>query len=198
MLVYISSTHRNCSMNPFYRDIFEQPRALRRLAAFYSEGAGAALLGSLDRPPAALLTGMGASFHAALVAAFHLRRLGLPASAVEATDLLFYNRSSVDSGGQLVFVSQSGASAEVVPLAGGLPADITLLAVTNEPESPLGQRAAAVLPIVAGSGEATVASRTYINTLAALWLLARRWGTASVGDAVHALVAAAEECERLL
>src|SRR5204863_1110281 len=92
---------------------------------------------------------------------------------------------------------QSGASAEVAALAEVLPAGTTLLAVTNDAESVLAQRAQLVLPTLAGK-ESGVATKTYLNCLAVLWLLARRWGGALNGAEGAVLEQVAADIERLV
>jgi glucosamine--fructose-6-phosphate aminotransferase (isomerizing) len=170
---------------------------LRDLAAFYERGEGAARLAALPAQAAPLLTGMGASLHAAQVAALHFHNLDISAQAIEATDLVFYSRALLRVGVPLIFVSQSGASAEVAAIAGELLAETMLVAVTNDPHSLLARRAQLVLPILAGA-ESGVATKTYMNTLAALWLLVRHWRNRAGGDENHTLMRLAETCEQLL
>lgn len=184
-------------MNPFYLDILEQPRALRALADYYARGEGAARLAAAPRPHTPILTGMGASFHAAWIATQHLHALGIPAWCTEATDLLYYGGALLHAHSQLVFVSQSGASAEVAPILERLPDGATLMAVTNDPHSPLARRAQVVLPLLAGA-ETAVATRTYLNSLAVLWLLARQWGGVRDGHEAAVLSRVITESERLL
>jgi glucosamine--fructose-6-phosphate aminotransferase (isomerizing) len=176
--------------------IAQQPQALRDLAAFYERGEGAARLAALPAQ-APLLTGMGASLHAAQATTLHFHNLDVLAQAVEATDLVFYCRTLLRDGAPLIFVSQSGASAEVAALVGELPAELALVAVTNDPHSPLARRAQLVLPILAGD-ERGIATKTYVNTLAALWLVARHWRGRAGGDESRTLARVAEACERLL
>lgn len=176
--------------------IMQQPQALRDMIAFYARGDARSILTSL--PVAApLLTGMGASLHAAQIAAAHLQQLGVPAAAVEAIDLFYYGRALLDGGRPLIFVSQSGTSAEVEPILAALPREHPLLAVTNNLQSPLASRAQTALPLYAGP-EQGVATRTYLNTLALLWLLARRWASASGDDDVETLARLADACAALL
>lgn len=176
-------------MSQLIDDIRRQPALLRELASFYGDGAGAELLAAVRPARAPLLTGMGASFHAALIAATQLQAGGVCARAVEATELLFYGEALLRDAEQLVFVSQSGASAEVGPLTGRLGASAQLVAVTNVPESRLGRAAHTLLPVMAGPGEAFVATRTYSCSLAVLWLLAARLRGANP-DAAQLVVAA--------
>jgi glucosamine--fructose-6-phosphate aminotransferase (isomerizing) len=178
-------------------DIAQQPEALRAVIAYYGSGEGAARLADAPIERAPILTGMGASYHAALAIAPCFHSLGIPALAVEATDLLYYGQALLQERRPLIFISQSGKSAEVAAVAEILPAGTALLAVTNEAESLLAQRARLALPTLAGK-ETGVATKTYLNCLAVLWLLARRWGGATIPSGAALLEQAAAECERLV
>jgi glucosamine--fructose-6-phosphate aminotransferase (isomerizing) len=158
-----------------HNDIAQQPAALRAVIDFYQNGAGSALLAAAPIGRAPILTGMGASYHAALAIVPFFHSLGVPAIAVEAIDLLYYSQALLQDGRPLIFISQSGASAEVAAIAELLPAGVALLAITNNAESLLAQRAQLVLPTLAGK-ESGVATKTYLNCLVVLWLLAQRWG----------------------
>ncbi len=140
---------------------------------------------------------MGASFHAAAITALHLQTLRIPALAVEAVDLLNYSSGLLREQTQIVFVSQSGNSGEVLPILAKLPASADLIGVTNQPSSPLAARAQVVLALHAGA-ETTVATKTYVNALAVLWLLARQWGQVWNGHEMEMLAATAEQCENIL
>jgi glutamine---fructose-6-phosphate transaminase (isomerizing) len=176
--------------------IEQQPGALRELIAAHSRGL---LFGEDEALPsgAPVLTGMGASLHAAQIAAAHMQRLGLAACAVEASDLLYCGQGLLSGARPLVFVSQSGKSAEVAPILADMPPECPLIGVTNEAESPLALRSTRAILIHAGA-ERGVATRTYVNTLVALWLLARRWaGVAQEHDAA-ALAEVADLCDQIL
>jgi glucosamine--fructose-6-phosphate aminotransferase (isomerizing) len=178
-------------------DIMGQPAALRVAIDYYSGSDGAARLAAAPIERAPILTGMGGSYHAALATAAHFHSLGIPALAVEATELLFYSQVLLGERRPLIFISQSGASAEVAAIGEALPAGMTLLAVTNNADSPLARRADLVLPIHAGT-ESGVATKTYLNSLAVLWLLARRWGGAQSESDAQTLEQVAAACERLV
>ena len=178
-------------------DIAQQPAALRAVIGYYQSSAGDARLAAAPIGRAPILTGMGASYHAALAIVPYFHRLDIPALAIEATDLLFYSQALLQDGRPLIFISQSGASAEVAALTQGLPAGTTLLAVTNDAESVLARRADLVLPTLAGK-ESGVATKTYLNCMAVLWLLARRWSGALNGDEGAALEEVAAQIERLV
>ena len=174
-----------------HAEILEQPAALQRVIDAYTGPAGrerwAQLRAGGARP---VLVGMGASYHSALLGTHFLERQGLAATAHEATDLLQAEHSPVlQQASALVYVSQSGASGEVLPLLERLAPGTPIIALTNDEHSPLAQRAHRVLPLYAGE-EQTVASKTYVNTVALLWLLAARWSGAADDRADRALVAA--------
>jgi glucosamine--fructose-6-phosphate aminotransferase (isomerizing) len=162
--------------------------------SYYASAEGAARLAAAPADRAPLLTGMGASYHAALAIAPYFHSLGIPALAAEATDLLYYGQALLQERRPLIFISQSGASAEVAAIVEALPAGTALLAVTNDPESLLARSAQVLLPTHAGK-ESGVATKTYLNCLAVLWLLARRWAGA---PGFQALEQVAAECQRLV
>ncbi len=182
-------------MTAFADDIAQQPALLRVLADFYAVGPGRELLANLPPVRRPLLTGMGASLNAARIAATYLHTMGIPAVAHESTALVFHSARLLESCDHLVFISQSGESAEVGPLTQTLGAEKPLIAITNTPDSRLGQRAATVLPVHAGAEQVPVASRTYVNSVATAWLLARAWGGRMDGserDQLYALADAAQ------
>ncbi|HJZ47511.1 MAG TPA: SIS domain-containing protein [Roseiflexaceae bacterium] len=178
-------------------DIAQQPAALRAAIGYYRSAEGAARLAAAPVERAPILTGMGASYHAAVAIAPYFHHLGVPALAVEATDLLYYSQALLQERRPLIFISQSGASAEVAAVADALLPGTALLAVTNDAESLLARRAQLVLPTLAGK-ESGVATKTYLNCLVVLWLLARRWGGTLSGEEAHMLERVTVECERLV
>lgn len=151
-----------------------QANALRALVSHYGGPAAREPFATLARPRRVVLTGMGASFHAALCGSHLLQARGIWAIAVESTDLLYFGGSLLMDVDYLVFISQSGASAEVAPLLEAVGDSIHVIGITNNLASPLGLGAHTVLSQCAGS-ETTVATKTYLNSLACLWLLGQAW-----------------------
>ncbi|MBX3062714.1 MAG: SIS domain-containing protein [Anaerolineae bacterium] len=173
----------------------EQPKALRQLASLIDTS-------SIPTRPAShsaaiILSGMGASYHAALALLPYFHSLKIPAFALEATDLLYYSEAILQPEGMLILISQSGESGEIVPLLKKVPTGMSVLAITNHPASSLAQQAQCTIPIHAGA-ETLVATKTYLNTLAALWLLARKWGGIWDGSEADRLNDVADRCEQLL
>jgi glutamine---fructose-6-phosphate transaminase (isomerizing) len=151
--------------SPFERDIDDQAGALRaflrsRPSGRLSEVAG----GTYGR---IVLTGMGSSHSAALPTWRHLAQNGYSAWWADSGQLLDTPRL-VTRETLLVVTSQSGASGEVSALldpASGVNPE-AVIGITNDPGSPLGKRADAVIELCSGS-EATVSTKSYLNTLAA-------------------------------
>ena len=76
-------------------------------------------------------------------------------------------------------ISQSGASPDVVAvLAEARRQGRPTLAITNDPDSPLAQNADWILPLHAGEEHAVAATKTYLNSLAAVALIS----TLATGD----------------
>ncbi len=176
------------SPTPFERDIAEQPDALR---AFAHAGPVPGLAGlrasGHDR---IVLTGMGSSHHAALPTWRRLAGQGQPAWWVDTGQLLD-TPALVTARTLLVVTSQSGASGEVVSLLGSGPRPATLVAVTNDGASPLAAAADLVVGLHSGA-EATVSTKSYLNSLAAHDLLA----AALTGTAPEDLLAVAKAVEQ--
>jgi glucosamine--fructose-6-phosphate aminotransferase (isomerizing) len=180
----------------FNSEIMDQPAALQRLIDASTGAAGRERWSALPEAGAApLLVGMGASYHSALLGAHFLAQRGVAATAHEAAELLYGADPALELATALVYISQSGASGEIAPILERPPAGTPVIALTNDADSPLAQRADFVLPLLAGD-EQTVATKTYLNTLALLWLLAARWSGAR--DAESALSAARERVAALL
>jgi glutamine---fructose-6-phosphate transaminase (isomerizing) len=161
-------------MSPFRAEILMQASALRAVVGHYGGPEARAPFAALARPTRVVLTGMGASFHVALCGSHLLRARGIWAIAVESSDLLYFGGSLLLDVDHLVFISQSGASAEVAPLLEAVGRSTHVIGITNDPASPLGVGAHTVMPLCAGS-ETTVATKTYLNSLACLWLLGQAW-----------------------
>ena len=148
----------------YEQNIAEQPQAL-------ADFAGTALpsaLGQvrLEHFGRIVLTGMGSSDHGALPTELALARRGLPVWRL-ATGRLLESPQLVTPDTLLWITSQSGRSAEVVALLNRLPRrPACVFGVTNDLGSPLAQRSDIVLPLACGA-EATVSTKSYLNTLAA-------------------------------
>ncbi|MET0901423.1 MAG: SIS domain-containing protein [Mycobacterium sp.] len=151
----------------FELDIDDQAAALSALdAASTPEGLDAIVHGTYDR---IILTGMGSSHYAAMPSWRRLIDADKTAWCVDAGRLLD-NPRLITADSLLIATSQSGASGEVAALLdsfGEKTRPAAILGVTNDPSSRLGAGADYTYPIHSGS-EATVSTKSYLNTLAAL------------------------------
>ncbi len=161
--------------NPYVQDVLSQGAAvqeaisrfddapIRRLAREYREG-------RFDR---LILTGMGGSYFASYPPLLILADAGLPAMLVDSSELIHHARGLVTPRTLVWAVSQSGRSAEIISVISlAREREAALMAVVNDPASPLARSAGeAVIPIHA-EVEQTVSTRTYTNTLAVSQLAA--------------------------
>lgn len=166
----------------FLDEIRDQPRRLRRLAEDLGRRghplyAAAAALGPA-RP--ALLTGMGSSLYACYPA--YLRLAGR-ASLWPTDELIHFGLRALEADAQLVAVSQSGETAEILALLDRIGPHREVIAVTNVLESTLGRRAG--IPLEIGAERSSYASsQTYLNSVALLAALAHR----TAGEPLHPLL----------
>jgi glutamine---fructose-6-phosphate transaminase (isomerizing) len=161
-------------MSKLFEELIQQTDSLRNLITSYRESdLLSRLVSNLDGASRWVLTGMGASFHAAQIGSFYLNYLGIPTVALEASDLTNYVMGTKKNCDVLVYLSQSGSSGEVIPLIDTLQPNTILVGVTCGTNSPLASRAKWVLPLESGE-ETLIASKTYLNSIALLWLLARK------------------------
>ena len=152
----------------FEREIREQPDVWERLArSDASAQLAAALEGEI------VLTGSGSSLFAAQLGALALRRRGISAHALAATEARDDNNAYRER--VLVAVSQSGRSVDVLSAQDALQPRRTI-ALTNDVHSPLAQRADLVIDIGAGLEVAVPASKSVTCTVSVLLMAASLLG----------------------
>jgi fructoselysine-6-P-deglycase FrlB-like protein len=169
----------------FEADVVASADALARIL---DEAPRAALAPSEGQPGRLALVGLGSSRFAALIVASHLRAAGWDAWAEYA---------SSDPGPPpardltLVAISASGRTPELVETAVRHRGTSRVVAVTNDPGSPLAGEADAVVPLLAGEEASGIACRTFRATVAALAML----GGVAADDLRPAAVALARRIE---
>jgi len=158
----------------FLAEIREQPQALLRLieqAPVYDEAAR----GAIERGPHIVrLVGHGSSDNAA---SYGVYAFGLEPGWTALRDsisLSVYYGAKLDLERSIVVaLSQSGRTPDVVAyVERARERGALTIAVTNETDSELAHAADLTLPLAAGPERAVAASKTYVNQLAALVLLA--------------------------
>jgi glucosamine--fructose-6-phosphate aminotransferase (isomerizing) len=169
----------------FLQDILRQPVELERVIRYLS-GAGRQ---TLEKAAAAVrgarhvyLTGIGASWHAALNAGalFHLG--GRPVYLQDAAELLHFAEIPPDA--VFVVLSRSGRSVEIVRLlAKARESGATVVGVTNAPDGPLAKESQ--IPIVA---PAALDHGISVGTYSTLALAAGALASATLGSFDNRLV----------
>lgn len=142
------------------REIREQPEVWERLA----RGEAAVRLAEAIEGDVVLL-GSGSSLFAAQLGALALRRRGLHAHALAATEA--HADHMAYQGCVAVAISQSGRSTDVLKALDALHPSRTI-ALTNTPASPLGERATLTIDVGAGSEVAIPATKSVSCTVAIL------------------------------
>jgi glutamine---fructose-6-phosphate transaminase (isomerizing) len=191
------STIVNLAPSPYLADVLDQPRALSALLnstpsiLAVPDGVG------LANRPRVIISGMGSSHYAGFGLWSSLVKLGVPAWWVETAQLLDVADGMVAPHSLLWLTSQSGESAETVALLDRLPSDHAhVVGVTNNPDSTLGRAADTRIDLVAGD-EATVTTKSYVNTLAVFRLVSAQL-TGAADAAVSSLRATVVSLEYYL
>jgi glucosamine--fructose-6-phosphate aminotransferase (isomerizing) len=119
------------------------------------------------RPRFAVIAARGTSDHAANYAQYLMEiHLGLPTGLAKPSITTIYGRTLRWKGGLLLAISQSGQSPDIVAVVEAARAGGALtIAITNHPDSPLGEAAEHVLPCRAGRERAVPATKTYVAQL---------------------------------
>ena len=157
----------------FLSEIRDQPNALLRLLDQDEPFAAAQTLAE-RRPQTVRLVGHGSSDAAASYGVYAFGLLPGWTALRDSISLTVYYDAQIDlSSSAVIALSQSGRTPDVLEYTvrarkrGAL-----TIAVTNEPDSELARAADHVVPLAAGPEQAVAASKTYLNQLAALVLLA--------------------------
>lgn len=158
----------------FLAEIREQPAALLRLLSHERELAAVSKALAQRAPSVVRLVGHGTSDNAASYGVYAFGLLPGWTALRDSISLTVYYDAAIDfASSAVVALSQSGRTPDVVEYVQRARADGALtIALTNDPESELGQAAELVVPLAAGPEHAVAATKTYINELAALLLLA--------------------------
>jgi glucosamine--fructose-6-phosphate aminotransferase (isomerizing) len=155
-------------------EIREQPAALRRLLAHEAEFADVAAAARRSGRTLVRLVAHGSSDNAASYGVYAFGLLPGWTALRDSISLTVYSGARLDLTGSCVLaLSQSGQTPDVVAyVQRARAAGALTVAVTNDPDSELGQAAEAVLPLAAGPERSIAATKTYSSSVAALALLA--------------------------
>jgi glucosamine--fructose-6-phosphate aminotransferase (isomerizing) len=158
----------------FAAEIREQPLALERLLAADGEIARIASIARERDVELVRMVGHGSSDNAASYGVYAFGLLPRWTAIRDSITLTVHYDTPIDlSRSMVIGLSQSGQTPDVLEyLLRARRAGAFTVAVTNEPDSELSAAAEATIPLGAGPELAVAATKTYVNTLAALALLA--------------------------
>jgi glutamine---fructose-6-phosphate transaminase (isomerizing) len=158
----------------FIAEIREQPEALRRLLEHEDEFRRVAKTIREREATTIRMVGHGSSDNAASYGVYAFGLLPRWTALRDSISLLVYYGADLDlSGSTVLALSQSGQTPDVVRyLEEARLRGAFTVAITNDPSSELARAAEAVLPLAAGPELAVAATKTYVNQVAALGLLA--------------------------
>jgi glucosamine--fructose-6-phosphate aminotransferase (isomerizing) len=187
-------------MTQFLQDILRQPNELQRVIDFLCTGGQPVLTEAAAAVRTArhvYMTGIGASWHAALNAGALLHLWGRPVYTQDASELLHFGRIPEQS--VIILISRSGRSLEIVDLLAKVRGSgATVIAITNSGDSPLARDAQIpiIVPVKLDHG---ISVSTY-STLAATAGALASAAVGSFGAEVAASLsgAVAQTAERLI
>lgn len=191
----------------FLAEIHEQPAALRALLAHESAYSRVATAARERGAITIRMVGHGSSDNAASYGVYAFGLLPRWTALRDSITLTAYYNAGLDmTGSTVVALSQSGRTRDVIDyVARARDAGAFTVALTNDVGSDLAGTAEEVLPLAAGPERSVAASKTYLNQIAALGLLAayaandgRRFaaGLSATADLLEAALPALEEQTR--
>jgi glucosamine--fructose-6-phosphate aminotransferase (isomerizing) len=158
----------------FLSEVRGQPHALRRLLEHADDYGAVAAEIARRSPPVIRLVGHGSSDAAASYGVYAFGVLSGRTAVRDSISLTVYYDAGIDvSNSVVIALSQSGRTQDVVEYVARMGArGAFTVALTNDPRSALADAADATLPLLAGAERSVAASKTYMNQLASLALLA--------------------------
>jgi len=158
----------------FLSEIRGQPQALLRILEHTGDYDAVAAEITKRAPTAVRLVGHGSSDAAASYGVYAFGVLAGLTAMRDSISLTTYYDAKLDvSNAVVIALSQSGRTQDVVEYAARMRArGAFTVAITNDPRSALAEAADTTLPLLAGPEKAVAASKTYMNELASLALLA--------------------------
>ena len=158
----------------FLAEIREQPAALLRLLEHDSEVARIAGVMRERNLRLVRMVGHGSSDNAASYGIYAFGLLPRWTAMRDSITLSVHYATPLDmSGSTVIGLSQSGRTPDVVEyVRGARSAGAFTVAITNDPSSELASIAEATIPLAAEPELAVAATKTYLNTVASLALLA--------------------------
>ncbi len=161
------------------KEIEEQPHVIQKTIGnlkIYTELAEK--IKSIN-PEIIILTGSGSSFNAGFAASYMLNNVAqIPTWVVHSSEFPYIIKPILkEKRHLLITISQSGESIGTVEAAHFANSNnISSIAVTAHPESPLAEKSSMVLPLITGEEQSIMATKTYIAQVTSLIRLAIELG----------------------
>lgn len=155
-------------------EIFEQPSVLENLLATQTASVKNAARAIREKNIQYIfLAARGTSDNAGRYSQYLLgAHNGLPVALATPSLFTFYQQPPTLKGAMVVGISQSGKSPDIVSvLEEGRRQGCPTLAITNTPDSPMGEAADFIIDIQAGVEKAVAATKTYSASLMAIAML---------------------------
>jgi glutamine---fructose-6-phosphate transaminase (isomerizing) len=183
------------------REILEIPSAVQRLLDHGGDDITRAARALETRAPAFMVSvARGSSDHVATYLKYASELLsGTPIASVGPSIASVYKRKLNLAGSACLSVSQSGKSPDIVEMA-RMARDCGALsiAMTNNPDSPLGDAADHALNLHAGPELSVAATKTFVNSaVCGIWLLAEWCNDNDLRRAIHALPGQLEKAVKI-
>ncbi len=192
----------NLTATRMRREIDEIPEAVDRLLTQGGKSVGRAASEIRSRDTRFLMSvARGSSDHACTYLKYASEiLLGRPMASIGPSVASIYGTALDVRDGVCLSVSQSGQSPDIVKMTGAVTeGGAYSVAITNDPASPLAEKASATLPIHAGPELSVAATKTFVTSLVAgLWLLAELDRNGPLLHAIRALpekLAEATKCD---
>jgi glutamine---fructose-6-phosphate transaminase (isomerizing) len=175
------------------REIREQPAALERLLEHSDAYAAVAAVARERGLSLVRMVGHGSSDNAASYGVYAFGLLPRWTAVRDSISLSVYYGAEIDLRGScIIALSQSGETPDVLAyVERARQRGALTIAITNDPQSALGEAAELVLPLAAGPEHSIAATKTYTTQVAALALLAAHAAGqgAVIGEGIRAVAA---------
>lgn len=131
----------------------------------------------MQRPAAMVTIGRGSSDHAATYARYLVEtRLGILSSSLSPSIFSVFKAPLSLANTLCLAISQSGRSPDLLAAAGAaLDSGAIVVALVNDPDSPLAKIASIVLPQGAGPEKSAAATKSFITSLSAIAQMVALW-----------------------
>jgi fructoselysine-6-P-deglycase FrlB-like protein len=181
-------------MTHFLEDILRQPDELRGVIELLQHAGRARLTQAaavLQSARHVYLTGIGASYNAAVGAVSHFHAAGHPVYLLDAAEL--FHTANIPAASVMIVLSRSGRSVEIVKLLEkARTANATIIGITNFPDGALAEQAniPIVLPVKPDHG---ISVNTYVSLAAGAAAIAAPFDTHLASILLKAISATAEQ-----